>query len=45
LVKVEAQGPGVCHEGYQSCFFRRLDNGEWKVSEDKTYDPAAVYKS
>src|SRR6202158_507813 len=21
LVKVEALGPGVCHEGYQSCFF------------------------
>jgi len=43
LVKVEAQGPGVCHEGYQSCFFRRLENGEWKVSEERTYDPAAVY--
>src|SRR5690606_28858233 len=29
LVKVEALGPGVCHEGYQSCFFRKLDGGEW----------------
>ena len=45
LVKVEAQGPGVCHEGYQSCFFRQLKNGEWKISEEKTYDPDAVYKS
>ena len=35
LVKVEALGPGVCHEGYQSCFFRRLENGEWKVSEER----------
>ncbi len=43
LVQVEALGPGVCHEGYQSCFFRRLDAGEWKVSEDRTYDPAGVY--
>ena len=43
LVKVEAQGPGVCHEGYQSCFFRRLDSGEWQVSEERTYDPGAVY--
>ena len=34
LVKVEAIGPGVCHEGYESCFFRRLENGEWMVSED-----------
>jgi phosphoribosyl-AMP cyclohydrolase len=44
LLKVEAVGPGVCHEGYQSCFFRRLTSGEWKESEPKTYDPKAVYK-
>ena len=43
LVKVEAQGPGVCHEGYESCFFRRLDSGVWKVAEPRTYDPKAVY--
>ncbi len=43
LVKVEALGPGVCHEGYQSCFFRTLENGEWKISETRTYDPDAVY--
>ena len=43
LVKVESLGPGVCHEGYQSCFFRTLDGGEWQVSEAKTYDPNAVY--
>lgn len=44
LLKVEALGPGVCHEGYESCFFRRLENNDWKVSEAKAYDPAAVYK-
>ncbi len=43
LVQVEAVGPGVCHEGYQSCFFRKLEAGEWKVSESRAYDPAAVY--
>ena len=43
LVEVEALGPGVCHEGYESCFFRRLENGEWKVVEQPTYDPAATY--
>ena len=43
LVKVEAQGPGVCHEGYQSCFFRTLKDGEWVVAEERTYDPNAVY--
>jgi phosphoribosyl-AMP cyclohydrolase len=45
LLKVDALGPGVCHEGYQSCFFRRLENGEWKVTEPRAYDPAAVYGS
>jgi len=43
LLKVDALGPGVCHEGYQSCFFRRLDNGAWKITEPRAYDPSAVY--
>ena len=43
LVQVEAQGPGVCHEGYQSCFFRRLEDGQWTVTDERAYDPAAVY--
>ena len=43
LIQVEALGPGVCHEGYQSCFFRRMDDGEWRVSEERAYDPDAVY--
>ena len=43
LIQVEALGPGVCHEGYQSCFFRRMDDGEWRVSEERAYDPGAVY--
>ena len=43
LVQVEAQGPGVCHEGYESCFFRQLKGGEWQVTDQRTYDPDAVY--
>src|SRR5271168_208067 len=39
LVKAEALGPGVCHEGYQSCFVRRLEQGEWKITEPRAYDP------
>jgi phosphoribosyl-AMP cyclohydrolase len=45
LITVEALGPGVCHEGYQSCFYRRLDDGQWMESEPRAYDPAAVYGS
>lgn len=43
LVQVESQGPGVCHEGYESCFFRSHDAGVWSVTEERTYDPKAVY--
>ena len=45
LVRVEALGPGVCHNGYQSCFYRRLENGQWVVSDPQVYDPNAVYGS
>jgi len=43
LIKVDAQGPGVCHEGYESCFFRRLEGGEFQVVDTRSYDPNAVY--
>ncbi|MBM3797427.1 MAG: phosphoribosyl-AMP cyclohydrolase [Acidobacteria bacterium] len=44
LIRVEAQGPGVCHEGYESCFFKRLDGDrEWRVVDERAYDPKAVY--
>jgi phosphoribosyl-AMP cyclohydrolase len=45
LVRVDAQGPGVCHNGYESCFYRRLDDGAWVESEARAYDPEAVYGS
>jgi phosphoribosyl-AMP cyclohydrolase len=43
LVKVEPLGPGVCHNGYESCFYRRLENEQWAETEPRTYDPNAVY--
>jgi phosphoribosyl-AMP cyclohydrolase len=43
LVKVDAVGPGVCHNGYESCFYRSLKTGEWVETEKQTYDPHAVY--
>jgi phosphoribosyl-AMP cyclohydrolase len=43
LVRVEALGPGVCHEGYESCFFRRLGDGQWQVTDKQSYDPKSVY--
>jgi phosphoribosyl-AMP cyclohydrolase len=44
LVRVDAVGPGVCHEGYRSCFFRRLEaDGSAAVVSERVFDPAAVY--
>jgi len=43
LVEAEPVGPGVCHAGYESCFYRTLTDGEWVISEKRAYDPDAVY--
>ena len=44
LIRVDALGPGVCHEGYRSCFFRQLSpDGEAKLVGERTFDPNAVY--
>lgn len=43
LVEAEPLGPGVCHAGYESCFYRTFNNGEWMISEKQAYDPDAVY--
>jgi phosphoribosyl-AMP cyclohydrolase len=43
LVQAEPVGPGVCHNGYESCFYRTLENGNWIETEKPVYDPNAVY--
>jgi phosphoribosyl-AMP cyclohydrolase len=43
LFKVEQEG-GACHEGYRSCFFRKLEDGELKIVGEKVFDKDAVYK-
>ena len=44
LLRVEAAGPGVCHKGYRSCFFRALEpDGGAKVIVERTFSPEAVY--
>jgi len=44
VLKVDMLGPGVCHEGFRSCFFRTLQDGQWKVTGEKSFDPQEVYK-
>ncbi len=44
LVRVEAIGPGVCHEGFRSCFFRTLaPDGGMTAAEERTFIPDQVY--
>ena len=44
LVRVEALGPGVCHEGYRSCFFRKMEaDGSAMVIAEKTFAAEKVY--
>ena len=46
LVKVNQIGGAACHEGYKSCFFRRIDptSGNVTVVGDRVFDPKVVYK-
>lgn len=51
LIKVEQSGAAnaSCHNGYQSCFYRRLENldgGDFKLGfvAERLFDPATVYK-
>ncbi|MGQ0637591.1 MAG: phosphoribosyl-AMP cyclohydrolase [Planctomycetaceae bacterium] len=46
LVKVNQIGGAACHEGYKSCFFRRLtgDANAFEVVGERVFDPSQVYK-
>ena len=44
LVGVEPLGPGVCHEGYRSCFFREIDpEGDTRIVAERIFAPEKVY--
>jgi phosphoribosyl-AMP cyclohydrolase len=46
LVKVNQVGGAACHEGYKSCFFRRVDPATQAttVVGERVFDPKTVYK-
>ncbi|HLI51395.1 MAG TPA: phosphoribosyl-AMP cyclohydrolase, partial [Thermomicrobiaceae bacterium] len=47
LARVRLEGSGACHEGYRSCYFRRLEGqpGDLQaiVDRERVFDPASVY--
>jgi len=44
LLKVVQVGGAACHTGHKSCFFRKYEDGEFKITEKPVFDPAEVYK-
>lgn len=42
LLKVEQVG-GACHEGYRSCFFRRVTRQGLSIVAERLFDPSQVY--
>ncbi len=44
LLSVEQVGGAACHEGYKSCFFRKVVPAGLEVVAQRVFDPAEVYK-
>jgi len=44
LIRVRQHGPGACHEGYRSCYYRELRaDGSLASVMPRAFDPAVVY--
>ena len=43
LIKVRQVGGAACHEGYHSCFFRKVADGGLRIVADRVFDPRQVY--
>ncbi len=43
LLKVVQHGGAACHEGYRSCFFRKVSGEELEVVGERLFDPKEVY--
>ena len=43
LVQADLAGPGCCHLGYKSCFFRSISPGGTEIIAQREFDPAEVY--
>ena len=45
LIKVNQIGGAACHTGFRSCFHHRYEEGHWKISGEKIFDPREVYET
>ena len=44
IFKVEQFGPGACHTGHRSCFYRAIDGENLKEVEKPVFDAGKVYQ-
>ena len=44
VMKVEQVGGAACHEGYRSCFYRKLSGDALEVVGERVFDPREVYQ-
>ena len=44
VFKVDQVGGAACHEGYRSCFFRKVEKDGLQVVGNRVFDPDEVYK-
>lgn len=44
LLSVEQEGGIACHTGRHHCFFRKLDQEEWKIDQPVIKHPDDIYK-
>jgi hypothetical protein len=42
-MKVNQAGGAACHEGYRSCFFRKVINDKTVIEGERIFDPSKVY--
>jgi len=43
LIQADLSGPGCCHMGYKSCFFRKLTAEGEEIILQREFDPEKVY--
>jgi phosphoribosyl-AMP cyclohydrolase len=44
LIEVEQKGGIACHTGRHHCFYNKLENGQWQITESVLKDPKEMYK-
>ena len=43
VLRVEQKGRAACHTGRRSCFYRKLEDGNWEDVGEQVFDPSEVY--